>query len=615
MSSSTLEQSPDAATSPGGKPNKASKGKAPAGHSLQGNPFVPPPSGKCPINDLPPEILAHIFTIGTRAQEDEDEDDIDEEGIHEDDGDDAYSDVSSSSSDDEPEFQVLVSHVCKHWRTLATGTPGLWTTLTFNEPRPFEKAQAYIERSKTSPLLIAIDATKDDDDAVDMDVDGELESGALAQAGKSCDVTGGTVGLTLDDVDFIADLIIPHVERWQRFELMVSDFAIMHKALSRMAECTSAPLLEGLQLYHYEDCEDYEIFSPKHLRAPLLPFHGNAPRLTEVALWGVHIDWTAACPATGIGLLHGLTGLELAYHAQDVRPPFSDFASMLLRSPQLDTLTICCSGPIIPVDGGLDAWPAEPLVLSELKNLVLAFHEPEYVAAIVARLHIPALRSLALELEGGDFTDFTRQLIAPLPSEGATVPSLLGGSSGAKPESRSMLSGLEALKISGLPCSQEVIREFYLAIPQLHSLNINLCHTDIWFFIHLAFPDVIRTLPKLPEDADDDDVLSYLQDLPKPPHGIQALCPHLETLTTTGVSGGVLRALVDTRRYMGHPIKRLFVNEDDDVGETDYKYLKDHVEEVEFFEGSDDDETDDDDIEGFGPEPPGPVDNAVVHIL
>jgi hypothetical protein len=43
--------------------------------------------------------------------------------------------------DEEPDlaFQVLVSHVCRHWREIALGTHTLWTTLQFSGHLKLEK--------------------------------------------------------------------------------------------------------------------------------------------------------------------------------------------------------------------------------------------------------------------------------------------------------------------------------------------------------------------------------------------------------------------------------------------------------------------------------------------
>src|SRR5580698_7875850 len=48
---------------------------------LVSNPFIPPTDG-CPINELPNELLSHIFWLGTMGDEDEDEDEEDEEDAY-----------------------------------------------------------------------------------------------------------------------------------------------------------------------------------------------------------------------------------------------------------------------------------------------------------------------------------------------------------------------------------------------------------------------------------------------------------------------------------------------------------------------------------------------------
>ena len=87
------------------------------------NPYVPPTGDRCPINDLPNELLAQIFFMGTDEEEEEDDED------------DMYQENVDDEFDDEDEegkeavlhetvlpFQVLVSHICRHWRTVGKFT-------------------------------------------------------------------------------------------------------------------------------------------------------------------------------------------------------------------------------------------------------------------------------------------------------------------------------------------------------------------------------------------------------------------------------------------------------------------------------------------------------------
>lgn len=87
------------------------------------NPFVPPTGNKCPINDLPNELLAQIFAMGALEDDCDDDDDryqedMDEGQLLDDISSDCESDGDDVDDGVEPPFQVLVSHVCKHWRTI-----------------------------------------------------------------------------------------------------------------------------------------------------------------------------------------------------------------------------------------------------------------------------------------------------------------------------------------------------------------------------------------------------------------------------------------------------------------------------------------------------------------
>jgi hypothetical protein len=83
------------------------------------NPYVPPTGDRCPINDLPNELLAHIFQLGTEGDEDDDDEDdmYQEEDLSE--AEDGEKEAGKKVHGEEVlPFQVLVSHVCAHWRTV-----------------------------------------------------------------------------------------------------------------------------------------------------------------------------------------------------------------------------------------------------------------------------------------------------------------------------------------------------------------------------------------------------------------------------------------------------------------------------------------------------------------
>ncbi|EED86079.1 predicted protein [Postia placenta Mad-698-R] len=324
--------------------------------TVTSNPYFPPSDGRCLVNQLlPPELLAHIFLLGT-AQYD-----------------------------------------------------------------PLEDEDEY-----------------DDDD--------EDDEGPLFEQ---------ELRIHSEELDEMLGLVLPHVPHWRAIDISVSEYSVMHNALILMSQCPAAPMLEVLQLYHYEDPdEESETFSPAVFKEQkFVLFCGNAPKLQHVALWGVHLNWAES------RFLSGLIDLELAYHPKDVRPSFNDFSRILRKSPGIDTLTLCQSGPA----GGPVDWltsimeqppdakgkasstvPSEPIAsitLDSLKSFVIAYVEAEYATALAERLAMPNVTSLAIDFdEDADFNGFLTTITRPSP---ATDKSLLGG--------------LEALKLSGIPCTDTAL--------------------------------------------------------------------------------------------------------------------------------------------------------------
>ncbi|KAJ7794139.1 hypothetical protein B0H14DRAFT_2923868 [Mycena olivaceomarginata] len=553
------------------------------------NPFRPPTSG-CPVNDLPPELLAHIFMLGCKLDDedegeeedgddsgdewetDDEEGDADEEVVEDadvrmgnpkkrmlpappdSDGEDSDDDDDEADSefDDEPDvflpFQVLVSHVCRHWREVALNTHTLWTTIRFIGHLNVEKATAWIERAETLPLDIFIDATDMHDphghapETADAEEDTAQPPGAWpAPAPAPAPTNNGVFNIlvasfnpdtgtlttslqagpfpddapeeppvepciSLDDLKTILDLIVPHVVQWRIFEVSANFYTYMYEVLSRLSRCPGAPLLEELGLYNYEendhneDGEEVDTFQPAHLAEAFIPFGGNAPSITHVAFWGVHIAWEGALP-----MLAGLKELELAYHTKDVRPTFAAFRAMIDASPELDLLSLCYSGP---------TGDMEPVAIPSLHALVLCDLEMDLVLPLVAALELPGLEELTLDLHGEDYTDFADQLAGP-----------------ARGGTRSLLAGLTTLKLAGLHCSDEAFK------------------------------------------------------------GAGArYCPKLESLRIEGISGASVQKLVMARKEAGAPLTQVFIGSLDSVSKKEENWFRANVDQFDFFEPSDDEQ-------------------------
>lgn len=501
------------------------------------------PLGGTPVNALPNELLSYIFTLGSGAEEDGDYDGV-EEGEEED-------DAPTDKRRPRLPFKVLVSHVCRRWRTVAVETSTLWTHLDFTDGPPFEKSRTWLERSKGCPLDIELDCTVDEDSISN-------ESGDRADASSDDDelvapedrvaMPGGPAPpkakesrpssrVSPVDLPIVRDLILPHAARWRVFELMVNDFQIMYGILATLASIPEAPQLQVLRLYHYDDNDNYDCFSPPHLRQPFAPFCGRAPNLVQAALWGVHVDWETC------EFLQGLEELELAYHTKDVRPPYETFFRILQGSPDLHILTLCASGPA----GNPEDWPTDVIELPSVKHLVLAFIEPSYASALMKRLVFPNLSTLALDFDAGDYSSFLVQLARPAPNL-----------------RHPLCQNLIDLKVSGMQCTKAALATFYGALPNLVSLNLNCYHLQSHFFdfLHSGLTD------------DNETEGCYL--------------PKLQSLTTSGIDGMEMRHLLIDRTAV--PLKHVLMDSGADVDLEEETWIRNKVETFDFFEGSDDED-------------------------
>ena len=566
----------------------------PAATDLPNNPFLAPKDGRCIINTLPSELLSHIFTLGwtpERDQEDEEEDfeDVDEGASDEL----SYSSGSSVSGDEDDDhdgsrhgsrhgsedksrklpFNVLVSHVCQRWRDVALSNSLLWNHISFVGSPPYERALTYLARAASAPLALTVDRTADDENEEfsESDYNVDEDEGPKDNDPDLSIITG------------IMDVILPHIDHTQALQIMVSFYPQMHRAMEMMGACAAAPMLEVLQLYHYEDTDEHERFKWQELRdQPFVLFHGNIPRLTHVALWGVHVNWSKE----GSPYLKGLIDIELAYHARDVRPSFYDFARIIRTSPDMRAMTLCLSAPA----GSPSEWPSglplsegdvdvdgKPFVLSKLSELVLAYIEPSHLLPLLSRFSFPALTSLALDLEDDEYSDVLTYLASPrslpLPQPPQAPLALRGpgvAGSPAAQRARSLLSNLTSLKIASLPCADALVAEAYRQLENVTALNLNMLYLgDGWF--DLLYPQG-----------------------PPGTHVVVAtgevLLPRLETLTCTGIDGRRMCELVQMRALAGRPVRRVLMNQDDDVTEEDEEWLGEHLDKFEYFEGSDEEE-------------------------
>ncbi|KAG7443131.1 uncharacterized protein BT62DRAFT_996261 [Guyanagaster necrorhizus] len=288
-------------------------------------------------------------------------------------------------------FQIVVSHVCHTWREIALRTACLWTTLHFHEPAHIQRARVFLSRSRpqSSSTLDILISTVSEPEYIP------------------------NVNLYLTELRDIFQLIVGHVKRWRSFHLKIRDNQCKLVARQYLSSCGPGPNLETLQLYHFEDFENSADLYLATYRPPVIIFNNEVPKIKNVSLIGVNLPWDQS------PYLESLRSLELALHADNIRPPYVDWEHML-RSPDLERLSLHYSGPRSSAGDAKTAWPTSltwpvanrkgPVVLERLTELGLMDLEPEYLGKVMQGVVMTDVTKLSLNLSEQDYSPFLGSL-------------------------------------------------------------------------------------------------------------------------------------------------------------------------------------------------------------
>lgn len=426
-------------------------------------------------------------------------------------------------------FQLLVSHVCRHWRLIALRTASLWSMLHFREPAHIVRAQEYIARCLPSPHLFDI--------LVDTVSEGDHVPGAT---------------LCREELQQIFKLICPQVKRWRAFHLKICDHECKATARQHLSTCGPAPNLETLQLYHFEDYVTSQNLYLATYRPPVMVFDNNLPRLKNVSLIGVNLPW-----AQSPYLAH-LHTLELALHPENIRPPYEYWDNMLRNSPDLQTLSLHYSGPRVANGDTKLVWPAERerIIIQSLENLSLTDLDPDYLVRLMGRLVLPGLKRLSLDLPDQDFTPFL-ELITDAKNRLQAMKNHLSPLCVSRIPFPSF-SKLDSLVLTALEANTDSLRNFVHGLRELRALEIHFASVSD------AFVDIL--FEEMDIEVKEDSVKIPDEVLPAVPHKICSytpcpsraastplsvrrvpVLPLLETVKMSGLSGSKTRELIHFR--------------------------------------------------------------------
>ncbi|KAL1744427.1 hypothetical protein HDZ31DRAFT_38720 [Schizophyllum fasciatum] len=298
-----------------------------------------------PVNRLPSELLAAVFTLAV-------------------------------NSDDDPAMLSALMLVCRYWAQLAIATPCLWSTIAVSAHESLERVRRRLERSKACPLDVSIC----------FEQRAELASICTPEQHKH---------RIMDRVVRAMDLIRPALWRTRRFRLAVPTRAHAHAALARCRE--DAPLLEALAV---------EIAEPAHGEpspASMLPlFNGCTPRLRACALASFNFGWQGAP-----NFLSHLRVLALGGYFNGAAPDPATLLAVLRACPELEELALRnVHDPEEPMDRSLafcvpsnatvTAAASRGLALPALRRLSLYSVGSTLAAALASALVLPALEAVEL---------------------------------------------------------------------------------------------------------------------------------------------------------------------------------------------------------------------------
>lgn len=305
-----------------------------------------------PIFRLPVETFSRIFEFGTYNFGDEDVDN-----------------VMSNLDFDLLNFPIRVAAVSKRFRAIAHSTPSLWTTLYFNFPRPASydpKSPAQLEHDDHDYSRDCLWLTRSRACALDV---------ILCYRDPAWNFAEEHHYFRREHMERILSLLESHAWRIRRFTLICDTFAPIHASLeffSRQGDTMRK--LNILELYR---CNEYvaeypRFYPPRYAKPVALPLN-HAP-LRRIILAGVHIDWDHYCKSEA---LRHLNTLDISYHSQDTRPSLDAFIRTLRASPDLKSLSVIGSGPLVlqsnPTYGITHSESAsEGIVISDNPQCVLS---------------------------------------------------------------------------------------------------------------------------------------------------------------------------------------------------------------------------------------------------
>ncbi|EIM79936.1 uncharacterized protein STEHIDRAFT_163191 [Stereum hirsutum FP-91666 SS1] len=357
---------------------------------------------------------------------------------------------------------IDVSHVCRHWREVALACARLWTFILVSERHEhgLERFDAFVKRSKKSPLRIFISWSPTEDDRSGRDpIDWEHFS-------QMSDVF----------VDTTLEQILRSSHRWTSFHLSIETARLMSR-IERRLSTVDAPLLRDVALgtTFPQDSDVPSVWNASKRWSGRPPF--LACDLRSLYLSQTPPNWIDHTPYC-MDRTPYYTNLQSLTLDRVTVPFISAFMRFLAGFPLLEALALR-TFRFNTMRGGTQNDPLVELPL--LRCFSITGLGPQDGEVLFTQLRMPNIKVMTLDCEEQHHDNLRWD----------TAVSLL---SAAYPgSSTSALDSVQVLRIGQLECDSSLLPSFFQRLSDLRVLVVD-CSSTGWdkFLVH------VQTTPHLP---------------------------------------------------------------------------------------------------------------------
>jgi hypothetical protein len=272
----------------------------------------------------------------------------------------------------------------------------------------------------------------------------------------------------------ILEQLLPHADRWETLDILTDTWLPIYSFL-RITSSNNITRLPHLRSISLSRCNAYfaatsQTFQPLAFAEPITLFGGAAiPKLREVCLVGVHVDWDSSP-------LQDLTTLEFKYHAHNVLPTLAQFNAILDNCPRLEQLAILGWGPRLEANPQVDVTA---IVLPSLRKISFGFVDISYGTQLLSMLQVPSLKELSLEdirstvtpypMDIHDSTQLLHWLYTSQPAARASFASTTSDPS--LPINPIPLQAVQFLELHNIYSNETTFASFFQCFPGVTSLK------------------------------------------------------------------------------------------------------------------------------------------------